>query len=197
MTAQLLVGLAGGIVLFLVPIELRAAGAGPAATGLAFTSSSILYIAVSATFVTLGRRGSLQRWLAPAAVALTLGLFPGVLNGRPVTVITALVLSMAARAAIVTITFAAVPEIGKRIGLGDGVIIGIFNTAWAVGMLFAPLVAGVVDQTAGAHIAYLTAVIPCAIGATCLLAPRLAELGPGRAMFTTQARRVLVARSRA
>jgi hypothetical protein len=64
-------------------------------------------------------------------------------------------------------------------------------------MLFAPLVAGVVDQTAGAHIAYLTAVIPCAIGATCLLAPRLAELGPGRAMFTTQARRVLVARSRA
>lgn len=109
-----------------------------------------------------------------------MGLLPGVLNGRPMTVISALALSMAARAAVVTISFAVVPTIGKRIGLGDGVTIGIFNTAWAVGMLFAPLIAGVVDQATGAQLAYLTAIIPCGVGALCLFAPHLTVLGAKR-----------------
>jgi MFS family permease len=71
-----------------------------------------------------------------------------------------------------TICYPLATEAAADAGLGNGIVIGLLNGTWAVGLVIAPLIAGGIDQVSGAQPAYLTAIIPGAAAALWLLMRR-------------------------
>jgi hypothetical protein len=97
-----------------------------------------------------------------ATVLLALALIPALDGGNAVALVLALILASAPRAAVSTVAFslASGPESEQ------GSVFGMLNGAWAGAMVLMPLLAGAVDQRAGAQAGYLAVILPsCAIAA--------------------------------
>jgi predicted MFS family arabinose efflux permease len=173
-------GMVGGVTQLLVPLQLHQAGFSASATGLVFSSAAGVYIVVSALVVRLGRRATTVRWAALAALGLALSLFPATVAPGAIAVIAALLLSTAPRAAVSTVSYPLATASAARGNLADGLVIGFLNCTWGAGLVLAPLLAGAVDQVAGASTAYFVAIVPGTLGALSLLArsPR-EETGTG------------------
>jgi predicted MFS family arabinose efflux permease len=165
-------GAVGGVAQLLVPLELHRAGFTAGATGVAFSAAAAVYIVISALVVKLGRRATTVRWAALAALALALSLLPATVGSGATVLVSVLLLSTAPRAIVSTVAYPLATESAAGARLGDGVVIGMLNGTWAVGLVIAPLIAGALDQAAGPGVAYLTAVIPGALIALWLLARR-------------------------
>jgi MFS family permease len=162
-------GSVGGVTQLLVPLELHAIGFNAAATGAAFSAAAGVYIVVSALVVRLGRRATTLRWAAGAGLALALSLLPATLEAGAIALVGVLVLSTVPRAIVSTVAYPVATESAADAELGQGVVIGMLNGTWAMGLVLAPLVAGALDQIAGPKIAYLTVVLPGALLALWLL----------------------------
>jgi predicted MFS family arabinose efflux permease len=167
-------GAVGGVTQLLVPLQLHQSGFGAGATGLAFSAAAGVYIAVSATVVRLGRRVTTARSAALGAVALALSVLPAVFGADAAWLVGVLLLSTAPRAVISTISYPLATESAAGAALGDGLVIGLLNGTWAIGLVLAPLIAGALDQLAGPQPAYLTAVVPGVVVGLWLLARRRA-----------------------
>lgn len=163
-------GAVGGITQLLVPLQLHQAGFSASATGLVFSSAAGVYIVVSALVVRLGRRATTVRWAALAGLALSLALLPAVVAAGAGAVVSALLLATGPRAAASTVSYPLATTSAADAELADGLVVGFLNGTWAAGLVLAPLLAGAVDQVAGAATAYLVAIVPCALGALWLLA---------------------------
>jgi predicted MFS family arabinose efflux permease len=167
-------GAVGGVTQLLVPLELHRAGFSASATGVAFSAAAGVYIVVSALVVKLGRRVTTVRAAALAALALALSLLPGTFEVGAWALIGMLLLSTAPRAIVGTVSYPLATDSAAATELGNGLVIGLLNGTWAAGLVLAPLLAGVLDQTAGPSAAYLVAVVPGALGALWLTwRPRL------------------------
>jgi predicted MFS family arabinose efflux permease len=158
-------GAVGGVTQLLVPLQLHRAGFSAGATGIAFSAAAAVYVVVSALTVRLGRRATTVRAATLAGLALALSLLPGTLDAGATAVIGMLVLSTGPRAVVSTVAYPLATESAARAGLGDGLVIGLLNGTWAAGLVLAPLLAGVLDQFAGAGLAYLVVVVPGALAA--------------------------------
>jgi predicted MFS family arabinose efflux permease len=167
-------GAVGGVTQLLVPLQLHQAGFSASGTGVAFSAAAGLYIVVSASVIRLGRRATAPRAAALAGLALALSLLPGVFGLGAVGLVGMLLLSTMPRAFVSTVSYPLATESAASAELPDGVVIGLLNGAWAIGLVLAPLIAGAIDQLAGPAPAYLTAVLPGSIGALWLLARRTA-----------------------
>ncbi len=165
MCAIFLVGVAGGAVQLLVPLQLHHLGYGASTIGLALSVSAAVYIAVSVAFVRFGDPVTAYRWLAGCVLVLGLTLLPAmfVLSLAPISA--AIAMSMAPRAALAVTAFPFVSATAARHTIGAGVALGLMNMAWAAGFVLAPLTAGAIEQTAGVQLAYLTVIVPCFLGA--------------------------------
>lgn len=181
-------GGASGVAQLLVPLQLHAAGFSAAATGGAFSAAAGLYIVVSAIVVRLGARAVTLRVAALAALLLAVALLPASLDAQALVIIGALIVSTGSRAVVSTVAYplateAAAAGVGplvhdedtgapSPVALGDGAVIGLLNGTWALGIVVTPLIAGALDQSAGAGVAYLSAVVPGALAAMWLLRRR-------------------------
>jgi MFS transporter, ACS family, D-galactonate transporter len=170
--ALAIAGAVGGVTQLLVPLQLHHFGFSAGATGIAFSAAAGVYIAVSATVVRLGRRATTVRWAALAALALALSMLPAVFGPGAAGLIGVLLLSTAPRAVVSTICYPLATEAAADARLGNGVVIGLLNGTWAIGLVVAPLLAGGIDQLAGPQPAYLTAIVPGAVAAAWLLLRR-------------------------
>jgi predicted MFS family arabinose efflux permease len=171
-SALAIVGAVSGVTQLLVPLQLHRAGFSASATGIAFSAAAGVYILVSAGVVRLGRRATTVRWAALSGLAVALSLLPATFEADAAALIGILLLSTAPRAVVSTVAYPLATEAAARAELGDGVVIGLLNGTWALGLVLAPLVAGALDQAAGAGAAYLVAVVPGAIAALWLASRR-------------------------
>ncbi len=165
-------GAVGGVAQLLVPLGLHRAGFSASATGLTFSAAAGVYIVVSALVVKLGRRATTVTWAALAALLLALSLLPAVIGAGATVLVGVLLLSTAPRAVVSTVAYPLATESAAGARLSDGVVIGLLNGTWAIGLVIAPLVAGAIDQVSGPGAAYLTAVIPGMLIAVWLLSRR-------------------------
>ena len=58
----------------------------------------------------------------------------------------------------------------RSAGGGDGVVFGMLNGAWAAATVLMPIIAGALEQAAGARAAYLAVIVPSCAVAVWLLA---------------------------
>jgi MFS family permease len=163
-------GAVSGVMQLLVPLELHRSGFTPSATGAAFSAAAAVYIVVSATVVRLGRRATTVRWAALATLALALSLLLAAFDTGVVALVAALLVSTAPRAVISTVSYPLATESAADAALGEGLVVGLLNGTWAMGLVLAPLIAGAADQLAGPQLAFLTVVVPGALGALWLVA---------------------------
>jgi MFS family permease len=179
-------GAVSGVVQLLIPLQLHQIGFTASATGVAFSAAAGVYILVSAVVVRFGHRAITVPVAALAAGALALSLVPAMLGSGAVLLVGIVALSTAPRAVVGTIAF---PLATADPDLGDGVVIGLLNGTWALGLVIAPLLAGAVDQLAGPGPAYLTAILPGVVASGWLLLrlrPRL-EAGPALKLVQVRA----------
>jgi predicted MFS family arabinose efflux permease len=167
-----IVGAVSGVTQLLVPLQLHQAGFSASATGIAFSAAAGVYIVVSAVVVRLGRRATTVRWAALAGLAVSLSLLPATFELSAAALVGMLVLSTAPRAVVSTVAYPLATEAAAQAELGDGLVIGLLNGTWALGLVLAPLIAGALDQLAGPEAAYLVTLIPGAIAALWLAGRR-------------------------
>ena len=165
-------GAVGGVTQLLVPLQLHQPWFTAGGTGVAFSAAAGVYIVVSAAVLKLGRRATTPRWASLAALALALSLLPAALGAEAIALVGVLLLSTAPRAIVSTVAIPLAAESAAAAELGDGVVIGLLNGTWAIGLVLAPPIAGALDQLGGPQLAYLTAIVPGTLGALWLLARR-------------------------
>jgi MFS transporter, DHA1 family, tetracycline resistance protein len=163
-------GAVGGVTQLLIPLQLHQAGFTAGSTGVAFSAAAGVYIVVSAVVLKLGRRATTPRRAAVAGLALALSLLPAAFGVGALALVGVLVLSTAPRAVVSTVSYPLATDSAAAAELPDGVVIGLLNGTWAIGLVLAPLIAGTLDQLAGAQAAYLTAVVPGLLISLSLLA---------------------------
>lgn len=173
-------GAVGGVIQLLLPPALHRAGFSASATGVAFSGAAVVYIAVSAIVVRLGRRVTTLRATALAGLILALALLPAALSANALVLLVVLVVSTGPRAVASTVAYPLATDAAACAGLGDGVVIGLLNGTWAMGLVLAPLLAGFVDQAAGPQMAFLSTLVPGVLAAGWLL------VRPGRRVATAQ-----------
>lgn len=138
--------------------------------GLAFSAAAVCYIVVSAVIVRLGARAHTLRFNALATAALAFALLPALAGDGTVALVAALLLTAGPRAVISTIAYSLASGQRSPEGGGDGVVFGMLNGAWAAATVLMPVVAGALEQAAGARAAYLAVIIPAAAIAVWLIA---------------------------
>jgi hypothetical protein len=150
----------------LISAGLHHLGVSPDRIGLAFSAAAVCYISVSAAVVRLGGRVRTLRFNALSGVVLALALAPALAGGGAFTLVAALLISAAPRAAISTIAYPlAVGDCAEPAG-GEGFMFGMLNGAWAASTVLMPLLAGALEQSSGARAGYLAVIIPsCALAA--------------------------------
>jgi hypothetical protein len=154
--ALMVAGAVSGVSQLLITLGLHRQGMPTGQIGLAFSAAAVCYAVVSAITVKLGARVQTLRFNAVATGLLALALVPALDGGNDLALVLALVLASAPRAAVSTVAFslAAGPE-GER-----GFVFGMLNGAWAAAMVLMPMLAGALDQRAGAQAGYLAVIVP-------------------------------------
>jgi MFS family permease len=153
-------GAVSGVSQLLITLGLHQHGLSTDQIGLAFSAAAVCYALVSAVTVKLGPRARTLRFNALATALLALALVPALDAGYVVALILALILASAPRAAVSTIAFSLASAPARE----QGVVFGMLNGAWAAAMVLMPMLAGALDQRAGAQAGYLAVIIPsCAI----------------------------------
>jgi predicted MFS family arabinose efflux permease len=149
-------GAVSGVSQLLITLGLHQHGLSTDQIGLAFSAAAVCYALVSAVTVKLGPRARTLRFNALATALLALALVPALDAGYVVALILALILASAPRAAVSTIAFSLASAPARE----QGVVFGMLNGAWAAAMVLMPMLAGALDQRAGAQAGYLAVIIP-------------------------------------
>jgi len=158
--ALAVVGAVGGVTQLLVPLDLHHAGVSTAATGLVFSLAAAFYVLVSGGVTRAGGRFLTVGALAAATLALSLGLLPATFDATPIVLVLVLFISTAPRAMISTVAFPLATAAAAEDALAGGTVIGLLNASWAIGIVVAPVLAGVLAGAIGPGAGYLAAVVP-------------------------------------
>ncbi|MGH2890140.1 MAG: MFS transporter, partial [Solirubrobacteraceae bacterium] len=145
----------------LVSAGLHHAGLSTSRIGLAFSLAAVCYIVVSGIVVRLRGRAQTLRFNALSAMIAALGLAPALTGGGVVALVAALLLTCAPRAAISTVAYGLAAAERDAETTTDGLVFGMLNGGWAAATVLMPVIAGAVQQVAGAQAAYLAVIIPC------------------------------------
>jgi hypothetical protein len=154
-------GAVSGTSQLLISSGLHQSGISAGNIGLAFSAAAVCYVAVSAATVRLGDRARTLRFNALATTLLSIALLPALAAGDPIALVAALLLTSAPKAVVGTIAY----SLASGPDRDQGSVFGILNGAWVGAMVFTPLLAGALDQRAGAQVGYLAVIVP-----SCLIA---------------------------
>ena len=168
-----LIGLVGGGVNLLVPLQLRENGVSAGEIGLLFSAASAVYTVVSAAVARLGDRAATLRVGGIAALLTGLSIVLVLGSGSTLAAVAFVLLRAPFWSTMDTIIFPLAATGAHRSALGRGSVMGLVMLAWAAASTAGPLVAGVVADVAGARAAFAVMLVCCCIfGAWLLIADR-------------------------
>jgi MFS family permease len=152
-----------GVLVVLVPLRLDRGGFTPFAIGAVFLVAGLLETVVNPF---LGRFTDRRGRLLPIRVALAASVgvaiaFAVTRDPYPVAVLT--VLAALAFGAFYTPGMALVSDRTETAGLSQALGFGIMNTAWALGNMSGPALAGTIADTTGDAVPYLLAAALCVL----------------------------------
>jgi MFS family permease len=159
-------GAMSGTSQLLITSGLHRSGISTGRIGVAFSAAAVCYIAVSATTVKLGARARTLGFNAAATTLLSVALLPALAGGNPLALVAALLFTAAPRAAVSTVAY----SLASGPDSDQGSVYGLLNGAWAGAMVLTPLLAGALDQQAGAQAGYLAVIVPSCLIAAILIA---------------------------
>ncbi len=158
-----LIGLVGGGVNLLVPLQLKANGVSAAEIGLLFSAASAVYTVVSAIVARLGERSATLR--VGGISALLTGLTIVLVLSSPSTI--AAVAFVLVRAppwsTMDTIIYPLAAAGAHRSALGRGSVMGLVMLGWAAASTVGPILAGAIADSAGDRTAYAVMIAFCAL----------------------------------
>jgi MFS family permease len=156
---MVLLGVTGGGVNLLVPIELRGNGLSPAAIGLAFTVSSAIFVCISALVTRAGARAVALRVVGIAALCYA-GTMTFVVAGTSnAAIVTFLLVRSPFWAVLSTLSYPLGALGAYRADLGRGTVMGLLNLAWGAAGAAAPVAAAAIAEAASEQWAFLTLMI--------------------------------------
>ncbi|MDQ3066083.1 MAG: MFS transporter [Actinomycetota bacterium] len=152
-----------GTLVVLVPLQLDEGGFTPFAIGAVFLAAGLLETVVNPL---LGRFSDRRGRLLPIRVALLASVavaiaFSGV--SGPYAVSALAILAAISFGAFYTPGMALVSDRAESAGLSQAIGFGIMNTAWALGNMSGPALAGTVADAAGDGVPYLVAAALCLV----------------------------------
>jgi MFS family permease len=150
-----------GTLVVLVPLQLDDGGFTPFAIGAVFLAAGLVETVANPV---LGRFSDRRGRLLPIRIALAASIivslaFAAARDPYPVAVLT--VLAAIAFGAFYTPGMALVSDRTESAGLSQAIGFGIMNTAWALGNMSGPALAGAVAESAGEAVPYVLAAVLC------------------------------------
>jgi len=156
---MVLLGVTGGGVNLLVPIELRGNGLSPAAIGLAFTISSAIFVCISALVTRAGARAVALRVVGIAALCYAGTMTFVVAGTSTAAIVTFLLVRSPFWAVLSTLSYPLGALGAYRADLGRGTVMGLLNLAWGAAGAVAPVAAAAIAQAASEQWAFLALMI--------------------------------------
>ena len=165
-----------GTLVVLVPLQLDDGGFTPFAIGAVFLAAGLVETVVNPF---LGRFSDRRGRLLPIRIALAASIvvalaFAAARDPYPIAVLT--VLAAITFGAFYTPGMALVSDRTEAAGLSQAIGFGIMNTAWALGNMTGPALAGAIAEAAGDAVPYVLAAVLCLL--------TLAATGTARAPTT-------------
>ena len=158
-----LIGLVGGGVNLLVPLQLKENGVSAAEIGLLFSAASAIYTVVSAIVARLGDRAATLKVGGVAALLTGLSIVLVLVSGSTPAAVAFVLLRAPPWSTMDTIIYPLAAAGAHRSSLGRGSVMGLVMLGWAVASTIGPLLAGGVADAFGARAAYALMVVWCAL----------------------------------
>lgn len=173
-----LIGLVGGGVNLLVPLQLRENGVSAAEIGLLFSVASAIYTVVSAFVARLGSRSATLQVGGYSALIVGLTVFLVLTSSSTLAAVAFVLVRAPAWSTMDTIIYPLAAAGAHRSAIGRGSVMGLVMLGWAAASTVGPLAAGAVADAAGDRAAYALLISICwIVGAWLLLTGRRVSRG--------------------
>jgi MFS family permease len=173
--AVVIAGLSTGACALLIPAQLHAAGASAGQIGLDFAAAGVLFAAGSVLTAARGQRAVNLPTICGGMLALTAGLWIGILSAAPLALLVMLCLTTAARSVLWTVSYPLAANAAERRGVGLGATVGLLNGIWAATAVLGPLAAGIAAEHLSGRAAFGLIEAACAVA---LAVTVIASRGP-------------------
>ena len=158
-----LIGLVGGGVNLLVPLQLRDNGVSAAEIGLLFSVASAVYTLVSAGVARLGARSATLRVGGYSALIVGLSIFLVLTSSSTLAAVAFVLLRAPAWSTMDTIIYPLAAAGAHRSAIGRGSVMGLVMLGWAAASAVGPLLAGGIADAAGDRAAYAAMIGFCGL----------------------------------
>jgi len=158
-----LIGLVGGGVNLLVPLQLRENGVSASEIGLLFSVASAVYTVVSAAVARLGDRAATLRVGGIAALLTGLTIVLVLLSGSTLAAVAFVLLRAPPWSTMDTILLPLAAAGAHRSGLGRGSVMGLVMLGWAAASTAGPLIAGGLADAVDERAAYAVMILWCGL----------------------------------
>jgi MFS family permease len=171
-----LIGIVGGGVNLLVPLQLRENDVSAGQIGLLFSAASAVYTITSAVVARLGARSATLRVGGSAALLTGLTILLIFASSSTLAAVAFVLLRAPFWSTMDTIIYPLAAAGAHRSALGRGSVMGLLTVGWASASTVGPLLAGGIADAAGARAAYAVMIGCCgALGLWLLRASRRSE----------------------
>jgi MFS family permease len=164
-----LIGLVGGGVNLLVPLQLRENGVSAGEIGLLFSIASAVYTVVSAIVARMGARSATLRVGGTAALLTGLSIVLVLLSSSTLAAIAFVLLRAPFWSTMDTIIYPLAAAGAHRSSLGRGSVMGLVMLGWATASTVGPLIAGGIADGLGNRAAYAVMIAWCGLFGVWLL----------------------------
>lgn len=174
-----LIGLVGGGVNLLVPLQLRENAVSAAEIGLLFSLASAVYTVVSAGVARLGARSATLRVGGYAALLTGISFVLVLASNSTLAAVAFVLLRAPPWSTMDTIIYPLAAAGAHRSAIGRGSVMGLVMLGWAAASTVGPLLAGGIADAAGKRAAYVVLMAFCGLVGGWLLYvhSRVARLG--------------------
>jgi MFS family permease len=156
-----LIGLVGGGVNLLVPLQLRENGVSAGEIGLLFSVASAVYTVVSAVVARLGTRSATLRVGGAAALLTGLSIVLVLASSSTLAAVAFILLRAPPWSTMDTIIYPLAAAGAHRSALGRGSVMGLLTVGWAAASTVGPPLAGGITDLFGARAAYALMIGAC------------------------------------
>ncbi len=175
-----LIGLVGGGVNLLVPLQLRDNDVSASEIGLLFSIASAVYTVVSAIVARMGARAATLRVGGGAALLTGLSVVLVFASSSTTAAVAFILLRAPFWATMDTIIYPLAAAGAHRSSLGRGSVMGLLTLGWAGASTLGPLIAGGIADAFGARAAYAVMIAWCVLLGFWLLRARGRETSEER-----------------
>jgi MFS family permease len=174
-----LIGLVGGGINLLVPLQLRENGVSAGEIGLLFSVASAIYTLVSAIVARMGSRAATLRIGGAAALFTGLSIFLVLGSSSTLAAVSFILLRAPFWSTMDTIIYPLAAAGAHRSALGRGSVMGLLTVGWAAASTVGPPLAGGIADVLGAQAAYALMIACCGATGFWLLRTGRARDAPG------------------